>query len=146
MIPIEQCKFINAVVPAAVNNATATKVTIDTKGWSHLRVLLSVGVTDCVITAPKLQDSADDSTYADLSGAILSANVADTDDSKLYAIDVDLTGGNVERYIQVHLAVSNATAANVCATGILSRSNSGSVTGLAENGTAGQGLEELVSA
>ncbi len=153
MIPIEQMKFVTAVVPVLLDNATATAVAIDTKGFAHLRVLITIGVTDIATTAaPKLQSSATSGgSYADVENAELSAVIADDDDGNIFAIDIDLTKTNdaattpvtIKRFIKlVFIAGDGSAGINVCANGILSRPTQGSIDGLATP----SGLEEVVKA
>jgi len=145
----EQVKLVNHVYPTAVTVAAVTALTvanaIDTAGYTHLRVLLQIGDAAVALSAaPKLQDCATSGgTYADITSAALSAAPAATADGYLYAIDIDLTRGDVARYIKM-LATKGTdatTGTGASVIGILSRPSSGAHSGLASPA----GLQELVS-
>ena len=148
MIPIEKTKVVNHVYPSSTLLTEPTALTvsnyIDTKGYSHLRVLLTIGDATVALTAaPKLQ-SADTTagTFADITGAVLAAAPTATADGFNYAIDVDLTNGTHGRFVQC-LATKGTdatTGTGVAVVGILSR-NEGSHDGLATDA----GLNELIS-
>jgi len=140
MIAIEKTKAVIAISPLLVDNATATAVAIDTLGYKHLRVYLTVGVTDIAMTAaPKLQDCATSGgSYADITGAVLTTTPAADADESIYALDLDLRGTH-ERYIKIVAACGDGTAGiNVAATAILSRPDSGTT-------TLNAGLTEVVA-
>jgi len=130
------------------NGAFANNTYVDNSNWNHLRVKFLVGDTDAAVgstsaATPPLVEECDESggTYTAVTGAALSAVIADTDDNKAFAIDVDLTKTH-KRYMQVKAptADNGSTGANLCIVGVLSRPAIGPKDG------AGQGFEELISA
>ena len=146
-VPIEQTKTVLMCYPELVSTSAAwsTNVGIDTKGYSHLRVLLTVGATDkATSAAPALAEStALAGTYTAITSpvtAALSAAIGATDDGNVYSIDVDLTQDR-ERYIKclVTCAASSSAGTNLAIIGILSKPNFGTV-------DTDAGLEELISA
>ena len=142
---MEQMKMVGAVAPFLHDNEAWTPVAIDTKGYSHLRVLIYIGVTDiATVAAPKLTTCAtsDGSYDLDVTGAVLGSAISGTDDGKLFAIDVNLSSGQNERYFNLTCTSDDGSSGiNVCAIAILSNLTSGSHNGLA----TAAGLEELVS-
>jgi len=126
----------------------ANNTYVDTAGWNHLRVEFIVGTTDTAIgstaegTAPKIEecDTAGGS-YSDVTGAALADAIADDEDDKVFAIDVDLKGTH-KRYMRVNTphAGNGTTGANLCIIGTLSEGQTTPIN------AAGQGLEELVQA
>jgi len=151
MIDIEKTKVGILLPPQIKDNGNyASNTYIDTKGYSHLRVMFITGIVDATIgstaegTAPKLEEcDTTGGTYADISDAALADSIAATEDSKVFAIDVDLTAGR-KRYIQVNVPHSGdgTTGSNLAIIGILSRPNYDDHDGLATDA----GLQELISA
>ncbi len=103
MNALQQAKYINVTPPAAIiDNASAATTAIDTLGYSHVAIIVSLGATDIALTALKLQESDTDGSYADVTGAIFGTSAdptgtattlpAATDDNKLYAIFVNMSG------------------------------------------------------
>lgn len=150
MQPAERQKFVNMMYPQLKDDGDfANNTYVDTKGWGHLRVLFIVGATDTTIgstaegTAPKLEHcDTSGGTYADISSAALSASIAADDDGEIKAIDIDLTRGDIKRYVEVNAphAGNGSTGANMAIIGILSKPCSGSFAGSATEA----GLAELV--
>jgi len=101
-------------------------------------------VTDIVLNGiPKLQEcDTTGGNYADITGAVLADAPSATEDSKVFAIDVDLTKDRM-RYIKCLLTCGNGTTGtNICVVGRLSRKSGGTHNGLA----TAAGYTELVSA
>ena len=145
MIPVELEKYVLLVPPQLKDNGAPAGLTYaDTKGWGHIRVLVAVGTTDIATTAAPLLQSCDTSggSYANITSAALADAIADDEDGLLFAIDVDLTRGDVGRYVKMlNTAGDGTTGTNLAVLGILSRPMSGSNAGLA----ADSGLTELIS-
>ncbi len=150
MINVDNMTFGLLTYPQAKDNGDfANNTYIDTQGYHHLRVLMAVGVLDTPIgstaegNAVKLEeaDNADFSDASDISGAALADAIADDEDGKLFAIDVDLTKSH-KRYMRINAphAGDGTTGATFCAIGILSRADRGPTT------AAQKGLAELIQA
>jgi len=143
-------KIVNHVYPDSATIAAATALTIsnyiDTKGWGHLRVLFTFGGAAIAMTAaPKLQAcDTTAGTFADITDAVLAAAPTATADGYLYAIDVDLSGGDIPRFVQVlgTKGTDATTGTGIGVIGILTRPCAGSKT----NSAADMGLNALVTA
>src|SRR5574337_955689 len=89
---------------------TVTGPTIDTQGYQEAAVVLSVGaVASTGSLNAKVQDSADGSSWADVSGAAFTA-VPDTGDNQVQIGMLKLDGNTVRRYIRVSTTVATAAA------------------------------------
>lgn len=128
--------------------AFASNTYYDTLGLSAMLVLFAMGDTDIAVgsdddsTPPKLEEcDTTGGTYTAVSNAALSAVIADTDDSKLKAIFVDLSKTH-KRYIQVDdpTAGDGTTGANMTVIAI------GFPSDQMPSSAAEMGLEELVEA
>lgn len=110
MIDAQKTKTALLLPPQVVNNGDfASNTYVDTAGWGHVRFLLATGVitasspigSTAETTAPLIEEcDTTGGTYTDVSGAALADAIADDEDSKLFAIDVDLTKSH-KRYMQV---------------------------------------------
>lgn len=90
--------------------ATVTGPSIDTAGFNEATVVLSVGnVTATGTLNVKVQDSADNSAWADVSGAAFVA-VTDTGDNQVQIGMLKLDGNTVRRYIRIVGVVATAAA------------------------------------
>ncbi len=127
----------------------ASNTYVDTRGWGHVRFLLITGVMDIAVgstaegTAVKIEEcDTTGGTYTDVSDAALADAIADDEDSKLFAIDVDLSKSQ-KRYMQVTAphAGDGTNGANLAIIAILSKPD-----GNGPANAAGQGLEELIKA
>src|SRR5207237_1830833 len=73
MIQIYQTKKVQSVWPQArINNAAVTCASVDRRGFDYAVVRVAIGATDIGFTTFKLQESDDNSTFTDISGADLS--------------------------------------------------------------------------
>ena len=112
MIQLTQTKDVVSVQPQArINNAAATCASVDRKGFDFLNVKLIVGATDIAFTAAKLQESDDNVTFSDITGADLSVPgllPQATDSNKIFEWDVDLK--TRKRYIRPAVSIGNGTA------------------------------------
>lgn len=87
---------------------TVTGTSIDTAGYNEAAVVLSVGNAATTGTLNvKVQDSADNSTFADITGAAFTA-VPDTGDNTVQIGMLKLDGNTVRRYIKVVGVVATA--------------------------------------
>ena len=151
MIEIQNMKMGILLQPETKNNGDFSNPTyIDTQGWAHLRVLFITGVITASApigstaegTAPLVEEcDTTDGSYTDVTSAALADAIADSEDNKLFAIDVDLTKTH-KRYMQVQAphAGDGTPGASLAIIGILSRPERGPVN------AAGQGLNELITA
>jgi hypothetical protein len=101
------------VVPAAIkNNASFTVIDIDamSAGWVTFCVLL--GALDIALTALKVQESDDDSTFTDVTGTDFSVSPATlpaaTDDNNLFGVQVNMLGR--KRYLRLVATMGNGVA------------------------------------
>ena len=130
MINLQETKDVVMKWPTAINNNTSpSTTTVDTNGWDYAQIKFFYGASDIALTALKVQESDDDSTYADVTGLIwgTSTNVAGststlpsaTDDNKIFTFDIDMRGR--KRYLKLVYTVGNGTtgayATAVCTLG-----------------------------
>src|SRR5947209_20173829 len=94
MIQLTQTKDVVSVQPQArINNGAATCAAIDRQGFDFLNVKLLIGATDVAFTTAKLQESDDNVTFADITGADFAVPgllPQATDSNKIFQWDVDL--------------------------------------------------------
>ena len=127
----QQDKWVVITAPGAiVDNASLTTASIDTKGYSYLRVFVQLGATDIAMTALKMQESDDDSSYSDVTGLVYgtstdiagstSALPTATDDNKCFSFEIDLKGR--KRYLDLVATCGDGAAGTyITALGLLSR-------------------------
>lgn len=96
--------FARSQAASTVNGAG-----IDTNGFSRALVVLNAGTAGASATVDvKIQHSADNSTFADITGAVFT-QVTTANDETIYLLDLSLVG--VNRYIRVVSVVATATSA-----------------------------------
>ena len=88
-------------------------VTVDTEGWGGVLFVLGVGDTDGTLSV-KLRDSADDSTYADVTGA-----------DPMFTALADAVGSQSERYSRVSLQYATAYRRYLRVSGSVGASSTG---------------------
>lgn len=110
MITGQASKFVSITPPAAIiDNASATTASVDTKGFDYAVISVYFGAMDIAVTAMKLQESDDDSTYADITGATFAGSYPSaTDDNKCFRFFVDLRGR--KRYLDLVLTLGDGAA------------------------------------
>ena len=108
----ELVKHVNHLVPESRTAGTANGTGIDTKGYDAAAFSVNAGSIDPSTTVDcKIQESNDDSTWSDITGAAITQLVA-TDDDKALTIDVGLGGKyNRKRYVRAVLVVTGGGAA-----------------------------------
>lgn len=110
----DNVKSIVSLVPA-VRTATANGTGVDTMGYTTAKLAVSAGTIDLASTDEtysfKVQDSADNSTFADV--ASLSA-VAVTANNDMKNIRVDGLGTSVRRYVRAVLTAGGTTPSIAC--------------------------------
>ena len=155
MVEIQETKTVLMLRPQLKDDGDfANNTYVDTKSWSHLRVLFAVGDTDVAAgdaigstaegTAPKIEEcDTTGGSYSDVTSAALADAIQCDEDAKLFAIDIDLRKSH-KRYMQVnapHSAAGAVNGSNLCIIGILSMPS-----GQGPKDASGQGLEELITA
>ncbi|MFZ9311563.1 MAG: hypothetical protein ACO24O_08695 [Arenimonas sp.] len=110
MIPAQATKFVSITPPAAIiDNASATTASVDTKGYDYAVITVYFGAMDIAVTAMKLQESDDDSTYADITGATFAGGYPSaTSDNTAWKFYVDLRGR--KRYLDLVLTLGDGAA------------------------------------
>jgi hypothetical protein len=107
------------VQPAAiVNNASLTVAALDCLNATYAVIEVVLGATDIALTAMKLQESDDNSTYTDVAGSVFGTSNKDTDvastlpsatdDNKVFTWFVDLRGRM--RYLKPVITIGNGAA------------------------------------
>lgn len=130
------------------NGSFVSNAYIDTAGWSHLRVEFHVGAIDIGVgsggasNALKLEEcDTTGGSYSDITDAALADAIADDEDDKIFAIDLDLRKSH-KRYVRVNdpQAGDGSTGAYMYIVGRLSNPQ------VALGTAAQQGLEEWIRA
>jgi hypothetical protein len=144
MIYSTTSKTLHVAPPGAlVNNASVTCSAVDRSGFDYATFRVALGSTDAALTALKLQESDDNSTWSDIPGLDYSVSPATlptaTDDNHLFTFDVDLRGR--KRYLKPVITVGSGTnGAYVTVQADLSRAEE------APHDTASRGLAGALSA
>lgn len=112
MIEAQKTKFVAITPPGAiVDNAAFTTAAIDTKGFSYLTIVLSLGAMDIAMAALKVQESdASGSGYADITGTVGGTDFtlpSATDDNKIVVFHINLVGR--KRYIDLVMTGGDGT-------------------------------------
>lgn len=100
MVNTQEQKVVVITPPGAiVDNAAFTTTSVDLKGWDRADIFVHFGAMDIAMAGLKLQESADDTTYADVTGAnfatgtmtngVTAALPPATADNTFYKIGVD---------------------------------------------------------
>jgi len=149
MIEIQNMKFVNMLYPQLKDDGDlADNNYIDVSGWNHLRILIQIGNLDIALgstaegNAVKVEEcDTSGGGYSDVTGAALADAIAEDEDGKLFAIDIDLRKTH-KRYMRLNAphAGDGTSGVNASALGILSMPNIG------PKDAAGQGLTELITA
>lgn len=85
--PAEVMAFSQSIDPQSIAASSSVNgASVDMQGWSGVLFGLMLGAIDGVQDM-KAQDSADDSSFTDISGAALT-QIAGTGDNKMYLLDV----------------------------------------------------------
>ena len=96
---------------AAVNGASAVCAAVDRKGFDYTSIRVILGVSDAALTALKLQESDDNSTWTDISGFdySISPNTLPAAGAagRVYAFDTDLRPR--KRYLRPVITVASGT-------------------------------------
>lgn len=117
----QHAKYVTAIAPAAIiDNTSATAAAIDCKGAGYCEIILELGATDIAITALKLQESDDNSSYADVTGSSFASGYdtdgnalalpSATDDGQTIVWQVNCAGGKRKRYLKVVATFGDGTA------------------------------------
>lgn len=134
---IQNAAWVSVTPPAAIiDNASATTTEVDTvqSGVKYNRAtfVIYIGALDIAVTTCKVQESdTSGSGFADITGATVS--ITDTDDNKIFVIDIDLRGR--KRYLDLVLTLGNGTlgtyvSAHCVLTGAAEAPNTATLRGL----------------
>jgi hypothetical protein len=112
MIYATQSKSINVAPPGAlVNGASVTCTAVDRSGFDYAFFRVVLGSTDAALTALKLQESDDNSSWSDIAGLDYSVSPATlptaSDDNHIFGFDVDLRGR--KRYLKPVITVASGS-------------------------------------
>ncbi len=131
MNEVQNAKWVSITPPAAiVNNASYTTASVDTLGFDHATIVVHLGATDIAMTALKVQESSDNSSFADITGATFASGTdtagattslpSATDDNKLFIFHIDMRGR--KRYLDLVATAGNgATGTYLSAHAVLSK-------------------------
>lgn len=109
MIPEAQnSKFALLVPPQLKNDGDlAGNIYIDTMGWGYAEFRMATGTIDAALgsvaetIALKLEEcDTPDGTYTEVTGGALADAIADTEDDKIFGIDVNLATFPHKRYMR----------------------------------------------
>lgn len=122
MIHSQNATVRQVVLPVSLNNASATSLEIDTRGFNHVTYVLTVGATTGAISAFKVQGApTTGGAQADISGATLATLPGATSDGGVYAIHIDLTDKSINQFQEVVLTEDNTGTGVYGVVAILSR-------------------------
>lgn len=133
MIGAQNTKWVSVTPPAAiVDNASLTTASIDTAGYEYAEVFLYLGAMDIAMTALKIQESDNDSSYSDVTGLVYGTSTgisgsasslpSATDDNKCFKFEIDLRGR--KRYLDLVATCGDGVAGTYAtAFAILSRAS-----------------------
>lgn len=119
MVNAHMGKYAVAIAPAAIlDNASATATAIDCAGAAYAEIVLQLGATDIAVTALKVQESDDDSSYSDVTGATFDGGLdvdgtalalpSATDDNQTCVFQINMVGR--KRYLKVVATFGDGTA------------------------------------
>jgi len=123
------------IVPASINDATATEIELDTLGFDYCTIYVYFGAMAAAMTALSVKEGDTSGSYdssaiaaygatADIAGSTSALPTA-SDDNKCFMFDIDLKGR--KRYLE--LTATGAAGANLIgAFALLSRADNGPVT------------------
>ena len=106
-------KPIASIHPQSVGAATTNGAGVDASGFSAVFGAFFLGAIDGV-TALKVQESDDDSTWTDVSGASFTTLPGATDDNKVWTVSIAKKGGRMRYYRWS--ATTGGTANLICGT------------------------------
>ncbi|HXE52770.1 MAG TPA: hypothetical protein VN541_07125 [Tepidisphaeraceae bacterium] len=114
MIQLTQTKKVQSVWPQArINNSAVTCASIDRRGFDYAVVRVAIGATDIGFTTFKLQESDDNSTFTDISGADYSVSPltlpSSSNSNTTWEWQVDLRGSR-KRYLRPAITIGNGTS------------------------------------
>ena len=148
MIQAQNIRYdIMAPAQLADNAALSGNTFVDTKGFSYLTALFTIGAIDIGLgsgdaaTAITLEESdTSGGSYTEISGAVLSSAIGSDDDDSSFAINVNLLGK--KRFIRVKAptAGDGVAGVNVAIVALLTRAEE------APNTATKAGLAELIIA
>ena len=132
----ETATKVVAITPpgAIVDNTAYTTTAIDTAGFGHVTIYALIGATDIAMAGLKVQesDASDMTDAADVTGLVMGTSTdaytgsattlpSATDDNKIVAFEVSLTGGR-KRYLDLVATAGDGTAGTyLTAWAVLSR-------------------------
>lgn len=115
MLSTQNLKFVNAMSPVALDNASGAAIAVDTAGYNTAAFVLSIGVTDAAVTAYSLTEcDTSGGSYTAISDSTPSSLLSATDDNDLNVIHLNLRDANRKRYIKVVVTVADGTTGGVC--------------------------------
>jgi hypothetical protein len=112
MIEATTSKDVVSIYPQArLNNASFSVTSVDRKDFDYATLEVTLGATDIGLTAFKLQESDDNSTWTDVAGGDFSISgtlPASTNSNTQWAWDINLLGR--KRYLRPAITVGNGTS------------------------------------
>jgi len=129
---MQNSKYVSAIAPTAIlDNASATAVVIDTRGYDYCTIVCQLGATDITLTARKVQSSTTSGgSYSDVTGATFSAGSgvggatlalpSATDDGQTCVFQIDMRGK--EPFLKVVATFGDGTSGGfIAAVAILNK-------------------------
>lgn len=131
MIEAQNTKKVLLLPPQLKDDGDfANNTYVDTMGWGYSEFLFIMGATDVAVgstaeaTKPLIEQcDTSGGDYVAITGAELGAVIADSKDSKIKQIDVNLQEGTYKRFMRVQAphAANGTTGANMAIVCILSK-------------------------
>lgn len=112
---LNNLKPLASVVPQSSGAATLTGTGVDVSPYKDVAAIVAVGAIDASTTVDaKLQDSDDDSTYADVSGEAVTQLGASDDNAIRWEIKYRRHAGSAKKYVRLVITVAGSGNALVC--------------------------------
>lgn len=70
---LQTCKYVAMLAPISGNATAYTCTAVDCIGWGRATIVVMIGVIGADMDSLKIQESNDDSTYADVTGLTFTA-------------------------------------------------------------------------
>lgn len=109
---LQTVKFAKMLAPISGNATAYTTTAVDCIGWGRATILVMLGVIGADMDSLKVQESNDDSSYADVTGATFTAPTTAASAGLMRACSIPLRGSH-RRYLK--LVADPGASATLCA-------------------------------
>lgn len=145
MMNVQNVKVAALAVPQLKDNGAVTTVAVDTLGYDEALAIIAIGSTDIAMTALKMTESDDNSTYTDVSGADFNGSTTidgttatlpdENADSTIRLVHLDLR--KRKRYLKLSASAGDGTTGTyISGMLVMSKAEQAPKTGTAMGATA----------